>query len=72
MWAGALTGRHEDLEFMCEGLHRFLDETPDRIPFSDWYMVDSGLYRGFIARSVVGGVFMPAFIWNHAGPGSGR
>lgn len=62
VWAGALTGRREDLEFMCEGLHRFLDETPDRVPFSDWYMVDSGLYRGFIARSVVGGVFMPAVI----------
>ena len=59
VWAGTLTGRREDLEFMCEGLHRFICETPDRIPFSDWYMADSGLYRSFIARSVVGGVFMP-------------
>jgi len=59
VWSGTLTGRREDLEFVCEGLHRFLDETPDRIPFSDWYMADSGLYRMFIARSVVGGVFMP-------------
>ena len=39
--------------------YRFLDETPDRIPFGDWYMADSGIYRMFIARSVVGGVFMP-------------
>ena len=60
VWCGSLTGRREDLEFMCEGLHRFLCETPDRVPFSDWYMADSGLYRAFIARSVVGGVFMPA------------
>ena len=59
IWAGSLTARREDLEFACEGLHRFLNETPDRIPFSDWYMADSGLYRAFIARSVVGGVFMP-------------
>lgn len=59
VWAGTLTGRREDLEFACEGLHRFLCETPDRVPFSDWYMADSGLYRSFIARSVVGGVFMP-------------
>jgi hypothetical protein len=59
VWAGTLTGRREDLEFACEGLHRFLCETPDRVPFSDWYMADSGLYRAFIARSVVGGVFMP-------------
>ena len=62
LWAGALTGRREDLEFMCEGLHRFLNETPDRVAFSDWYMVDARLYRGFIARSVVGGVFMPALL----------
>ena len=47
---------------MCEGLHRFLCETPDRVAFSDWYMADSGLYRGFVARSVVGGVFMPALL----------
>ena len=60
VWSGSLTGRREDLEFVCERLHRFLCETPDRIPFSDWYMADSGLYRAFIARSVVGGVFMPA------------
>lgn len=59
IWVGSLTARREDLEFACEGLHRFLNETPDRIPFSDWYMADSGLYRAFIARSVVGGVFMP-------------
>ena len=62
VWCGALTGRREDLEFMCEGLHRFLNETPDRIAFSDWYMADACLYRGFIARSVVGGVFMPALL----------
>ncbi len=59
VWCGALTGRREDLEFMCEGIARFLDETPDRLAFSDWYMADSGLFRGFIARSVVGGVYMP-------------
>ena len=62
MEGGALTGRREDLEFMCQGLHRFLCETPDRTAFGDWYMADSGLYRSFIARSVVGGVFMPALL----------
>ena len=60
VWCGALTGKREDLEFLCDGIYRFLDETPDRVAFSDWYMTDSGLFRGFIARSVVGGVYMPA------------
>ena len=60
VWCGALTGKREDLAFLCDGIYRFLDETPDRVAFSDWYMTDSGLFRGFIARSVVGGVYMPA------------
>ena len=60
VWCGALTGKRADLEFLCDGIYRFLDESPDRVAFSDWYMTDSGLFRGFIARSVVGGVYMPA------------
>ena len=59
VWCGALTGKREDLEFACGGIHRFLCETPDRIPFCDWYFADSRLFCGFMARSVVGGVFMP-------------
>ena len=59
VWAGSLTGKREDLEFMCAGPHRFLNETPDRVAFSDWYMTDSRIHRSFVARSVVGAVFMP-------------
>ena len=59
MWAGCITGRREDLEFVCGGIYRYLDETPDRIAFGDWHMADSAHYCSFIARSVVGGVMMP-------------
>jgi Domain of unknown function (DUF1793) len=37
---------------------RFLHETPDHQPMTDWYQTDSGKKVGFTARSVVGGVFM--------------
>ena len=36
------------------------DETPSRVPLSDWYeTVGEGKMVGFLARSVVGGFLMP-------------
>lgn len=40
----------------------FVRETPDRVPFSDWYDTVSGHYCHFKARSVQGGLFMPILI----------
>jgi hypothetical protein len=62
VWAGCLTGERADLEFMCTGLYNFLNTTPDRVPFCDFYIADSALRRAFTARSVVGGVFMPLLL----------
>jgi hypothetical protein len=39
-------------------VHRFLNETPDRVPMTDWYDTKTGKMVGFQARSVVGGVFI--------------
>ncbi len=59
VWAGSLTGRREDLEFMVGGIRRYLNDTRDRFAFCDWYWADKAARRGFMARSVVGGVFLP-------------
>ncbi len=66
VWCGVLTGRKSDLEALVAPLYRFLDETPDRVAFSDWYETDCRLARAFKARSVVGGVYMPFLAFGEA------
>ncbi len=63
VWCGSLTGRKSDLESLVAPIYRFLEDTPDRVAFTDWYEADCRLARSFKARSVVGGVFMPFLVF---------
>lgn len=68
VWTATLTGERADFDDVLDGVWRFMNEVPQRNPLSDWYNSKSGEQIGFIARPVVGGVFVKALydkaLWN--------
>ncbi len=68
LWTATLTGDRDDFTALVKPVHRFLHETPDRTPMTDWYFTSTAKKVGFDARPVVGGVFLKmlydAAIWN--------
>lgn len=58
LWTGTLTGKAEDMQALTAPIYQFLNDTPDRIPMTDWFRTPDAKHVGFQARSVVGGVFL--------------
>jgi hypothetical protein len=58
VWTATMTETRADFEFFIEPIYCFLNETPNRVPMTDWYHTDSGKQAGFQARSTVGGVYI--------------
>ena len=59
MWSTVIAEDGEYFDLIVERMWDFLNETPDRIPFTDWYFTSAPLHRGFQNRSVQGGLFLP-------------
>jgi hypothetical protein len=67
VWTATLADTQADFAAFIMPVHRFLNESPSRVPMTDWYWTHDGKQSGFQARSVVGGVFIKpladAVIW---------
>ena len=57
-WTASMANSNQQFRELIHPVYNFLNETPDRVPMTDWYWTKSGELRGFVARSVVGGVYM--------------
>ena len=58
VWTATLADSREEFETFVAPVYRFANETPSRVPLTDWYGTLDGKQVGFQARSVVGGVYV--------------
>jgi len=57
-WSATMADNLDDFRTIFDPVYLFADKTPDRVPVSDWYIVDNARKVGFQARSVVGGFYI--------------
>ncbi|MGC1782413.1 MAG: DUF4965 domain-containing protein [Acidobacteriaceae bacterium] len=58
VWTATMASSRPDFESFITPIYKFLNQTPDRVPMTDWYGTKTAKQIGFQARSVVGGVYM--------------
>lgn len=57
-WTASLAESPADFDALIAPTYIFANESPSRVPLTDWYWTQDAKQRGFQARSVVGGLFM--------------
>lgn len=60
LWTATLTSTQEQFNALVDPIYLWMNETPSRVPLTDWYDTKTGKQVAFQARSVVGGVFIKA------------
>ncbi|RPH34601.1 DUF4965 domain-containing protein, partial [bacterium] len=58
VWSATLAESREDFDALISPLYDFADQSPSRVPLTDWYDTKTAKQMAFQARSVVGGVFV--------------
>ena len=57
-WTATLAESPADWDRLISPIYDWVNESPTRVPLTDWYWTRDGTQVGFQARSVVGGIFI--------------
>jgi len=58
LWTATMASSPADFQRFLSPVYDWLNQTPSRVPLTDWYWTTDGKQAGFQARSVVGGIFI--------------
>ena len=58
VWSATLANDSTTFTKFIDPVYKYVTETPNRVPMSDWYETTDATQVGFQARSVVGGYFI--------------
>ncbi len=60
IWTATLAPTPAQFNAIVDPIYLWMNESPTRVPLTDWYDTKDGKQIGFQARSVVGGVYIKA------------